>query len=159
MSLILATGSNIGNCLDNLKKAKQALSRNYEFIAESRVYKSEPVEYLDQNDFYNQVLEFKTPKSLSSIEVFKQIKKIERDLGRNKIIEKGPRNIDIDIIFWDLESFQNEFLTIPHLSWKKRSFVVLPLKELPFYEIIKKKIDIPDTFESWAKPITKRIEG
>ncbi len=153
MSLILATGSNVGDSVFNLNKAKEYLLKKFKLISESRIYKSEPVEYLKQDDFFNQVLEFKIPDDIGPNSTFKYIKNIENLMGREKKIEKGPRNIDIDIIFWDYLFYESKNLVIPHHSWSKRSFVVEPLKELPFYEIIKKHYEMPLDFESWAKPI------
>lgn len=155
MSLIIGTGSNIGDKEKNLLTSKKELSKNFNLIQESRVYQSEPVDYLDQDIFYNQVLEFKLPeKNLMSVkDAWATIKEIQSKMGRVKIIDKGPRNIDIDILFWGLEKIEVKELTIPHKSWKDRSFVVLPLLELPFSKDIKKKFGIPKEFKSWAKPI------
>ena len=153
MSLILATGSNIGEKLHHLDTAIKKLQQHFNLIKSSRVYQSDPVEYLDQDIFYNQVLEFEKPKNMHPLEVFKTIKNIEDEMGRVKIINKGPRNIDIDIIFNGLQEYQDDQLSIPHHSWQKRSFVVLPLSELPFYQEIKKHYQIPQVFESKAFPI------
>ncbi len=136
MSLIIATGSNVGDSLKNLSLAKNELQSCFDLIAESKVYFSDPVEYLEQDKFYNQVLEFEIP-SINPLKVFSIISEIEIKLGRKKIINKGPRNIDIDIIFWGLLNYQSNKLSIPHHSWAQRSFVVLPLKELPYFKILK----------------------
>jgi len=155
VSLILATGSNIGDKLKNLSIAQDLLSQNFQLIKASRVYTSEPVDYLEQPEFFNQVLEFKLPLS-GQLETFEIIKAIESQIGTEKTIFKGPRKIDIDIIFYGLEHFDHDKLTIPHLSWSKRSFVVKPLKELPFYDIIKNNFDVPCVFESNAQPINNK---
>ncbi len=136
MSLIIATGSNLGDSLHNLALAKDELSKEFKLIAASKIYYSDPIEYLDQEKFYNQVLEFKLPK-IKPLAAFALITDIEKKLGRKKVINKGPRNIDIDIIFWELLNYQSNKLSIPHHSWHQRSFVVLPLKELPYFKILK----------------------
>ena len=61
MSLVIATGSNLGDRVLNLKNAKEILQRDFQFIAESRIYESKAQDYLNQPDFLNQVLEFKIP--------------------------------------------------------------------------------------------------
>ena len=152
MSLILATGSNLGDKKSHLSQAKQVLSEHFVFISESKIYTSEAIEYTDQPDFYNQVLEFKLPK-LTPNETIKLILDIEKGLGRVRNIDKGPRTVDIDIIFWGLESIIEKDLTIPHPAWDQRSFVVEPLRELPYFQTIKKHFIIPNTFNNSAKPI------
>ncbi|MCB9094826.1 MAG: 2-amino-4-hydroxy-6-hydroxymethyldihydropteridine diphosphokinase [Halobacteriovoraceae bacterium] len=152
MSLILATGSNIGDKKQNLEKALQMLKQKFEFIAASRIYHSDPVEYFDQDDFYNQVLEFQIPDS-DPRKVFDVIKNIEKKMGREKVIPKGPRNIDIDIIFWGLEKYRDESLIIPHPAWSTRSFVVLPLKELPYWKTVEKNFEYTKNFDFKAIPI------
>ena len=152
MSLIIVTGSNIGNSLQNLELAKNLLSQELVFIAQSRVYKSEPVDYLEQPDFYNQALEFKPPNKKPE-ELLLLTQKIEKKIGRNKVIYKGPRNIDIDIIFYDDISFKNETLEIPHPAWSQRSFVVNPIKELPAYQLLRNHFKFPVDFDSIATPI------
>lgn len=151
MSLILATGSNQGNRLEYLSQAKSLLEDDFQLIAESRVYESPAVDYLDQPDFLNQVLEFKTP-NLTPATVLAHIQKIEKSLGRQRVIDKGPRTIDIDILFYDLQQIESQSLTVPHPSWSERSFVVKPLLELPFAKIIRSKFTIPDTFDNVATP-------
>jgi 2-amino-4-hydroxy-6-hydroxymethyldihydropteridine diphosphokinase len=152
MSLILATGSNLLNKLQNLEIAKNVLSTHFSFISESEIFGSAAVDYLEQPDFYNQLLEFKIP-NLTPDETMLKILSIERDLGRTRDIDKGPRTIDIDIIFWGLETYQSKIVTIPHVSWDQRSFVVRPLQQLPFFKTIEKCFKIPQTFEVEAKSV------
>ena len=64
MSLILSTGSNLGNREEHLVKAKELLSKNFSFIAASNIYQSPAVDYLNQPDFLNQVLELLQTKVL-----------------------------------------------------------------------------------------------
>lgn len=152
MSLIIATGSNIGDSLQNLEEAKTILSQKFELIAASRVYVSKAVEYENQPDFFNQVLEFRIP-ALSPHQVMTELLFIEKTLGRNRNIPKGPRTLDLDIIFWGLEQINSEHLTIPHPRWSERSFVVKPLQELPFFQTIEKCFTIPRSFNVDASPI------
>ncbi len=151
MSLIIATGSNQGDSLLTLEKAIQELSKHFTFIASSRVYVSKAIEYEDQPDFFNQVLEFKLP-SIEPCETMDTLLQIEKSMGRQRNIPKGPRTIDLDILFWGTESFTKENLTVPHPRWQERSFVCLPLKELPFYETLKKCFTIPKSFTNNAFP-------
>jgi len=153
MSLILATGTNLGNREENLLLAKNLLSQNFKFIAESRIYTSPAVEYLNQPDFYNQVLEFEIPK-FSPTDTMEKILLIEAQLGRKRDIPKGPRIIDIDIIFWKLDKISSDNISVPHPAWQDRSFVALPLQELPYFQTIKKSFIIPTKFNNTASPIS-----
>jgi len=152
MSLIIATGTNLNNKLENLHQAKTLLSEKFEFIAESSIYTSAAIEYLNQPDFYNQVLEFKTPE-LTPSTILTIILEIEKLMGRVRVIDKGPRIIDIDIIFFGLVEISLPDLIIPHPAWSQRSFVVKPLQQLPFYQTLKKHFIIPTEFNNIATPI------
>jgi 2-amino-4-hydroxy-6-hydroxymethyldihydropteridine diphosphokinase len=82
-----------------------------------------------------------------------ELLEIENQLGRVRKEKWGPRIIDIDIIFWGLHKIETKILTVPHPFWSQRSFVVEPLKELPFFQTLKKSFKIPNDFENNAKPI------
>lgn len=152
MSLIIATGSNIGDSKILLNEAKDELSRHFTLIAASQVYQSKAIEYENQPDFFNQVLEFQIP-ALRPSEVMSRLLEIEKNFGRNRNIPKGPRTLDLDIIFWNLDVINSQHLTVPHPRWSERSFVVKPLSELPFFQTIEKCFTIPKTFSVDAFPI------
>lgn len=152
MSLIIATGSNIGQSVETLKRAQKRLSEEFEFVAASRIYSSKAVEYENQPDFFNQVLEFRIP-ALTPVETMKKLLLIEKEFGRNRDIPKGPRTLDLDIIFWSMEQIHEPELTVPHPRWIERSFVVRPFQELPFFQTIEKCFTIPRNFTVEASPI------
>lgn len=152
MSLIVATGSNIGDSAAILKEAENRLAETFGLIAASRIYVSKAVEYENQPDFFNQVLELRLPK-LSPSETMKLLLEIEKEFGRNRDIPKGPRTLDLDIIFWEMQNINEPALIVPHPRWMERSFVVKPLQELPFFKTIEKCFTIPKTFTVDASPI------
>jgi 2-amino-4-hydroxy-6-hydroxymethyldihydropteridine diphosphokinase len=152
MSLIIATGSNIGDSLQILNAARERLEKEFSFVAMSRIYCSKAIEYENQPDFFNQVLEFQVP-ALSALEVMDVLLKIEVEFGRNRNIPKGPRTLDLDLIFWNLTKINEPALIIPHPRWRERSFVVKPLQELPFFQTIEKCFIIPKTFNVDAFPL------
>jgi 2-amino-4-hydroxy-6-hydroxymethyldihydropteridine diphosphokinase len=152
MSLIIASGSNIGDSVKILKEAQNALSKRFELIAYSRIYKSAAVEYESQPDFFNQALELKLP-SENPQTVMLELLKLEQFFGRNRDIPKGPRTLDLDIIFWGMEVINDPALVTPHPRWMERSFVVKPLQELPFFQTVEKCFTIPKTFTVDAFPI------
>lgn len=153
MSLIIATGSNIGDSQKILNAVRARLDAEFGLIAASRIYVSKAVDYENQPDFFNQVLEFKIP-NISPREVMRKLLDIEKEYGRNRDIPKGPRTLDLDIIFWNMDEINEDALTIPHPRWLERSFVVKPLQELPFFQTIEKCFTIPRTFLVDASPVS-----
>lgn len=129
MKYLLSLGSNTGDPMKNLKTAIAKLEEKSIFVEDcSSVYSSTPVDYLDQPDFLNMSLIVETacgPQQLLS-----ELKNIEHGMGRVKTVEKGPRNIDLDIIFWENGSFESSDLTIPHKEAEKRLFVIFPTLEI-----------------------------
>ena len=152
MSLIISLGTNLGNKLEHLTNAKSELSKVLTLKRTSRIYTSEAVDYLDQPDFYNQVLEFQIP-NFEQKELMQKILEIELLLGRKRKIDKGPRTIDIDILFWGLEKNDDPYITIPHPEIFNRSFICLPLQELPYYQVLKEHFNFPTSFNNSATPI------
>ena len=153
MSLIIALGSNLGDKEANLKLAYERLTQSLRPVASSRIYRSSAVDYLNQPDFFNQVLEFETPTDLTPGQLMDLCLEIEKDLGRTRQILRGPRVIDIDIIFWDNMTSASPHITLPHPRWQERSFVVRPLQELPFFKVISSWHKIPTSFTIEAFPI------
>ncbi len=84
----------------------------------------------DQGDFLNQVLEVALPghwfgNDLTDRlhDLLDQTQAIERELGRERKTQWGPRTIDIDLIFLDDLRFESQRLSLPHPWWREREFV------------------------------------
>ena len=153
IALILATGSNLGNRLHNLQLVKKYLSEKFKYIASSKIYLSKAVDYTKQPNFYNQVLEFSISSAITPQKVLSTTQKIESLWGWEKIVPKGPRYIDIDILFYGSTQYQSEALTIPHPHLFERSFVLNPLKELPYYKVLKTKWNFSNKLNNQAYPL------
>ena len=153
MSLFIAIGTNLGDRSYNLEVTRKILSSAFDLIDESRIYESPAVDYLNQPDFLNQVLEFQIPM-MKPIEVLNFCLAIEALLGRERDIPKGPRTIDIDILFWNHSSYSNQQLTLPHPRLFQRSFVVLPLSELKGFTKLQKHYQFTFSFDNKAIPIS-----
>lgn len=122
-------GSNTGDRLSNLKKALNLLKeKDIEVSKISSVYESSPVDYLEQPDFLNIVVEAET--SVEPGKTLELIREIENLLGRKREIEKGPRIIDIDILLYNKAEIRTADLTVPHPKMLERSFVIVPLLEI-----------------------------
>jgi 2-amino-4-hydroxy-6-hydroxymethyldihydropteridine diphosphokinase len=153
MSLFIATGTNLGDRKQNLDQARAFLSSHLKLIASSRIYESPAVDYLNQPDFYNQVLEFEVPQ-ISATEVMHLLLRIELEMGRNRQIPKGPRLIDLDLLFCGSQKIDEPDLILPHPRLFERSFVVLPLSELPGFKNLQKSFSFSFSFDNTAKAIS-----
>jgi len=129
--IILALGSNIDDRLENLNRALTELEKVFgRPKAVSSIYESIAVDYLEQPNFFNLVVIYEVAKVLNPLAILKTTQSIEKKLGRIKLIPKGPRNIDIDILFIGDTNYNDDELTIPHASIYHRDFVYYPLKEI-----------------------------
>lgn len=79
------------------------------------------MDYLEQPEFANQVIEIKT--DLEPLKLLDICQSIEENMGRIHRFDKGPREIDIDILTYDNRRIESERLVIPHHSLESRSFV------------------------------------
>lgn len=151
-SLFIALGSNLEHRKTHLDLAKLELCHHFELIAESRIYESKAVDFINQPDFFNQVIEFKSP-ALHPLQVMEILLFIEQRLGRTRERAKGPRTIDLDLLFFGREIFQSEKLILPHPRLFERSFVILPLKELPGFKELEHFFDFNHPLSNTATPI------
>lgn len=148
IDLILSTGTNLGDRRSYLNLAKEDLSQNFSLIEESPIFESPAVDYEQQPDFLNQVLHFEVPEELSAIEVLKITASLEQKHGRKRDIDKGPRTLDIDILFYGLETINTSELQIPHPRQFHRSFIVSPLRSLKIYQQLASVYDFPEKFDN-----------
>ncbi|MDQ0418262.1 2-amino-4-hydroxy-6-hydroxymethyldihydropteridine diphosphokinase [Croceifilum oryzae] len=126
----IGLGSNMGDPVLQLEQAIELIQATPDIQVRtySSIYRSDPVDYLDQPDFYNMVVELET--TLSAEALLRRCQEVEQKLKRVRVIRYGPRTIDIDILFYDHDVIQQEHLEVPHPRMKIRSFVVLPLAEI-----------------------------
>lgn len=71
----------------------------------------------------------KVETTLEPLELLDQLQDIENSMGRKKVIDKGPRNIDLDILSYEDQVVNHERLNIPHVGVREREFVLRPLAE------------------------------
>ncbi|MGH9834098.1 MAG: 2-amino-4-hydroxy-6-hydroxymethyldihydropteridine diphosphokinase [Blastocatellia bacterium] len=130
----LGLGSNLGDRAANLLRAVAALRHGGLCLtAMSSIYETAPVDYLDQPDFLNLVVEVEAPQ----IEPFSLLEfclATETRLGRERTVPKGARTIDIDLLLVDdlvIDETRNGIaLTLPHPRLHLRRFVLAPLAEI-----------------------------
>ena len=127
-SALLSLGSNLGDRRANLSQAVRQLRALGELTAVSALYETEPMEVTDQPWFLNCAVELVTP--LSADELLRAALSIESSMGRQRVVVKGPRSIDIDIIFFGDSVIDTPALTVPHPALAERRFVLVPLAEI-----------------------------
>ena len=127
-TVFIGFGSNIENRKLYIEKALQAIKKFGSIVKVSDIIETEPEGYVPQNKFLNGVLEFKT--ALSPEELLKVLKQVEKSLGRKETFKNGPREIDLDIIFYEDKIIKTEKLTIPHPCAHLRSFVLRPMMQI-----------------------------
>ena len=94
----------------------------------SGFYETEPVGYEQQGRFLNAAAEVKT--SLEPLDLLDGLLAIERTMGRVREIKWGPRNIDLDILFYGDRVLNHPRLTLPHPLMHRRGFVLVPLADI-----------------------------
>jgi 2-amino-4-hydroxy-6-hydroxymethyldihydropteridine diphosphokinase len=124
----LSLGSNIGDRRANIRDCITRLDKLGKVLRTSSLYETEPVEFVSQPWFLNCAVSLKT--SLNPHELLAGIQAIEADLGRNRVLDKGPRTIDIDILLFDDLVVTQPTLKIPHPAIGQRRFVLEPLSEI-----------------------------
>ncbi|KAL7922298.1 Dihydropteroate synthase-like protein [Trichoderma austrokoningii] len=125
----IALGSNLGDRISEIEKACNEMSRRGIRVKRtSSLWETEPMYVTDQDRFINGACEVET--ELEPLGLLDELQAIERDMGRHKVIDKGPRNIDLDILLYGDEKVQHERLNVPHIGIPEREFVLRPLAEL-----------------------------
>ena len=147
--VFVSIGSNI-NPKENIKIAKGFLNKLFD-CKYSSLYNTH-AEGFEGNKFINCVVGFET--HLLATELQKHLKKIELKMGRTEN-QKGMSNrvIDLDMILYGDNVFQEDDIDIPSKDIEDYLFVLEPLAEIagelchpvskiPFSELLKKlKVD------------------
>jgi len=127
----ISVGSNLGNKIENCRNGIAALTRSGKtrVVDQSPIYRTEPVDYLDQDWFVNYVVKIET--ECDPLALLDTLKSIERAAGRVKdTIRFGPRILDLDIILYDDLVLDDPRLMIPHPRMHKRRFVLKPICDI-----------------------------
>ena len=130
MCVFLSLGSNIGDRKANIQEAIRLLSQNQQIEVKkcSSFYETSPVGMEKQPWFVNCAIEVET--DIEPLNLLKSIKDIELSIGRKNSFVWGPREIDIDIIFFRDIVLNEHVLKIPHSQAHRRAFVLAPLAEI-----------------------------
>jgi len=137
--VFLGIGANKGDRFGNIQKCLKNIKSNssINYISSSKIYESAPMYNVNQNFFLNLVIKIET--MFKPLDLLKEIKKIESDMGRKFTeLNNQPRIIDIDILSYTDIIFNNNKLVIPHPKIIERSFVLKPWSDIdPNYKLPK----------------------
>jgi 2-amino-4-hydroxy-6-hydroxymethyldihydropteridine diphosphokinase len=129
MRIVLGLGSNMGDRESHLREALNSLrQRDITILRSASLYLTEPRDYTDQPWFINTVAEADT--NLDPVALLKYCFLIEREAGRIRDHSRGPRPIDVDILFYGNQQIQTANLIVPHPRYADRRFVLAPLAEI-----------------------------
>jgi len=142
-SLLIGLGSNKGNRELFLNEGLYALKSFFDFEECSPFAESLPVDKEDQPIFLNAVASYALPQNFSPLDVLEILKKIECSLGGTKESYKGPRTLDLDLLFWGNFLFINSLLQIPHPHVFHRPFLTLPIQKLKAYNWLQSSFLFP----------------
>ena len=128
-SIFLLLGSNQGDAAGNLAEARENIEKRAgQILATSSLYRSAAWGMEQQPDFLNQVLAIAT--SHSPEDLLEKLLDIEREMGRIRSVKWGPRLIDIDILFYGMQTRNSPDLVLPHPGIPQRRFTLVPLAEI-----------------------------
>ena len=104
--VVVGLGSNI-NPEKNIKLAIKEIDCHHIIISESEIIETEPVGFLDQDNFLNGALLVETKFGMDKLKLW--LKEVENKLGRIRTTNKnGPRTIDLDIVVWNGEVIDDD---------------------------------------------------
>lgn len=121
----LGLGTNLGDRREYLRAAVEAVPG---LTKCSSVYETEPVGGPEQGAFLNIVVEIET--DLDPYGLLELCRTLERAAGRERRVRWGPRTLDVDVLWIDGVSVDDDELTVPHPRMYQRNFVVVPLLEI-----------------------------
>ncbi len=128
-TVYLSLGSNLGEREANLRAAIDELPHvGVSVTRVSSFYETEPVDLREQPWFMNCVVEAET--HFDAIMLLRALREIEAKMGNKKVVAKGPRLIDMDILLYGSETIDTQELQVPHPRMHLRRFVLVPLAEI-----------------------------
>lgn len=126
----IGIGTNEGDKLANIRFALSEIDGSDSSSIEnvSSIYETLPMGEVQQENFLNAVIKIKTKLLPEGLFLF--LKSIEKKAGRIKRERWGPRELDLDILFYDDIIYNKNELIIPHSGVIERDFVLVPLIEI-----------------------------
>ncbi|HEU5251434.1 MAG TPA: 2-amino-4-hydroxy-6-hydroxymethyldihydropteridine diphosphokinase [Thermoanaerobaculia bacterium] len=123
----LGLGSNLGNRRARLESALREIARLAPVRKVSSFYRSEPVGFRDQPDFWNAVVEITWSGTARGL--LEAARQVERRVGRTPSFRNGPREIDVDVLDFG-GRIRSRDPILPHPRLNERRFALAPLGEV-----------------------------
>ena len=126
----LGLGSNLGNPARNLREAVGRIEAvpGVRVVKRSPVYRTEPVGGPPQPAYLNAAIEVET--SLEPAALLRELREIERAMGRRRGRRNAPRTINLDILLFGRRVVRSACLAVPHPRMHERRFVLAPLADI-----------------------------
>ena len=129
----IGLGSNLEKPMGQVMTALQSLDKllSCKILSISSIYRSKPIGPQEQPKFINAVVKLGTHHPPDVL--LTRLQQLEESQGRIRHPKEkkwGPRIIDLDLLLYEKEIIDTEFLTIPHKEIKNRPFVIIPLHEI-----------------------------
>jgi 2-amino-4-hydroxy-6-hydroxymethyldihydropteridine diphosphokinase len=126
----IGLGANLGDPRLQLEEAlgRLAATEEIEVVKVSSFYLNPPLGPPDQPWYVNAVAQVRT--RLAPEELLRVLHRLERELGRKRRVQWGPRLIDLDLLLYDGVILSGPDLQLPHPEMPRRSFVLMPLAEI-----------------------------
>lgn len=137
--VLLGLGGNVGDVLRRFEHLFWFFKRSkfVHLVETAPILKNPPFGYLEQEDFYNTLMEVET--WLSPEALLRHVLRVERLFGRKRSFQDAPRTLDIDILFYEKVKRQSKSLTLPHHGWQERPSVLIPLAYMKKRKSMKKR--------------------
>ena len=127
MKAYLSLGSNVGDRAAHLAAGVEIVAAG-ERVRVSRVYETEPVGGVAQDDFWNLVVELET--EATPRDLLARARAAEAARGRTREVRWGPRTLDVDVLLVGELVSDDPENPVPHPRMFERLFVLAPLAEL-----------------------------
>ena len=142
-TVYLGLGSNKGERISYIEKAIEEISGLPEtkMFVRSGIYETEPWGNIEQEDYLNSVIGIQT--ELNAEDLLKELKSIEKFIGRKENKKWSEREIDIDLLFYGNEIIDKDHMKVPHGQIENRRFVLVPMNEIApgfMHPVFKKNI-------------------
>jgi 2-amino-4-hydroxy-6-hydroxymethyldihydropteridine diphosphokinase len=126
----IALGTNLGDKLENLKRAVEMINEEdaLEVKSVSSVYETKPVGGPEQGNFLNACALIKS--ELTPTRLLLKLLDIENIMGRVREERWGPRIIDLDLLVYEDVTMNTPLLELPHPRLTERDFVLIPLCDI-----------------------------
>jgi len=153
----VALGSNLEDPVAQVQAGARALESlpDTRLYSCSSLYRTAPVGYADQPDFINAVCSIET--GLSASDLMRSLLAIEQSRGRARVMQGGPRTLDLDLLLYGEMECAEASLMLPHPRLHERAFVLYPLAEIAPGLVVPGRGRIEELLRDCAGQVIERL--